>query len=873
VNYYKNMATKLVYLGPKGQKITATAGTAQEYALKQAGYTLQAQPQAPAQQPVQPVQQVQKPVQQPVQQAQQPVQQYKPIDPNPTSSKPFEDLPKGALVKFSDSPDVFLTDQSGGKPTLRKLTSQQAIAATPLGFGSVVTLDSKYKNTNVWIPPKGKNSPGYWKQTPIQMGASIGGNLPFDPRDPSTFASQYGTQSASQQQATQQAQNGLVYVKDEKTGLTLQMNRQAADKKIAQGWKEVITTPGDFGPRANSLVNVGEGEVPEGMQEGDLARTTSERVYRRDLAKEQKMIGEWIKKNGTPKSDLDWRKFHDYVYDGASLGGSFEKPAGTDATDFDMESPSKVIESMPTGNKVLDEFQSFADSYLTGVDVYLNKIAQQRQALAAKELETAKGDVTDAKTGLSTAASFDPQAEFKAQLEEYKFQENWDNLSQVMIDIAKVRESMNLGIAQEGERSGPMSLGTRRQRSIEERGIAQIGALTAIAEVYQGNMNIARDVAIQSTEYLADYWNKQYKTYETLLDLAKKDVISLKAEEEQYLNLQMELVKAKEEKLEENKEQLSNLFLNNPQAAEKSGVSYLDSYEEALQKMMPYMAEEAQGGDYQFVETEDGNFIFDKDTGSYEKVAPGSLNPPSDVGSRGGQCGTWAVRQYDSIANGEGMGDSYEAKKAWVDKHGTVGVSGIRVGDLVVTNEGYSADRPYGHAFIVGAINSDGTVTAFESNYNLDEKVTKNRKISLDSPKIYGYVSGQLKPEYASETKLDAAGELELMNNYLKDEGYKAWQNGEITYEALFNELQANAKFINNESQIKRMLEDAGITPGGVKGIFEQMKEDKVDKKEAWKQAEEAGIIDTEAGLKAFKDVYGDFLGKRPGFEWFGLAK
>lgn len=101
-----------------------------------------------------------------------------------------------------------------------------------------------------------------------------------------------------------------------------------------------------------------------------------------------------------------------------------------------------------------------------------------------------------------------------------------------------------------------------------------------------------------------------------------------------------------------------------------------------------------------------------------------------NTGDKGGQCGVF-VNKTIGMKVGQGLTDKINN----VDKYGHVGSQGIKVGDVIVQNIGN-----YGHVAIVNSINPDGTITLSESNYNKDEKVNHSRKISLDSPRIYGYI-------------------------------------------------------------------------------------------------------------------------------------
>ncbi|NCD42444.1 MAG: CHAP domain-containing protein, partial [Bacteroidia bacterium] len=101
-----------------------------------------------------------------------------------------------------------------------------------------------------------------------------------------------------------------------------------------------------------------------------------------------------------------------------------------------------------------------------------------------------------------------------------------------------------------------------------------------------------------------------------------------------------------------------------------------------------------------------------------------------ETGAKAGQCGV-----YINKTAGIRVGNNKQDKINNVDKYGSKGTSGIKEGDVIVQNIG-----TYGHVALVTSVNPDGTVTLSESNYKNDEKVTNNRKISLNDTSIYGYL-------------------------------------------------------------------------------------------------------------------------------------
>jgi surface antigen len=110
-----------------------------------------------------------------------------------------------------------------------------------------------------------------------------------------------------------------------------------------------------------------------------------------------------------------------------------------------------------------------------------------------------------------------------------------------------------------------------------------------------------------------------------------------------------------------------------------------------------------------------------------------SLNQSFPQGSTGGQCTTWLHK----VADFPHIGDGKTQKFAAVDKVGfKFNEQPPQIGDIIVTNE----NKTYGHTAMIIGFNQDGTATLAESNYAAPNKVTYTRKISLNSPRIYGAI-------------------------------------------------------------------------------------------------------------------------------------
>lgn len=128
------------------------------------------------------------------------------------------------------------------------------------------------------------------------------------------------------------------------------------------------------------------------------------------------------------------------------------------------------------------------------------------------------------------------------------------------------------------------------------------------------------------------------------------------------------------------------------------------------------------------------------------KTLATAVLPKYPAGAKGGQCITFLHKLADFPA----IGDARQQKFASVDKFGIPRSrvpSQARVGMILITDE----NARYGHGAMVNAISADGRYARVtESNYKGVEKVSHDRVIALDSPRIYGAIQPKaLKPQIA----------------------------------------------------------------------------------------------------------------------------
>ena len=99
------------------------------------------------------------------------------------------------------------------------------------------------------------------------------------------------------------------------------------------------------------------------LTEDDLARTTIDDIFKRDLALEQELIGTFSQQHGKPQSDQDWRVFHDFVYRGVDPNGETRKATSGEKTEIEAQGATVGVDGT-----VFDQGQAGATGAGVGVD-------------------------------------------------------------------------------------------------------------------------------------------------------------------------------------------------------------------------------------------------------------------------------------------------------------------------------------------------------------------------------------------------------------------------------------------------------------------------------------------------------------------------
>jgi len=350
------------------------------------------------------------------------------------------------------------------------------------------------------------------------------------------------------------------------------------------------------------------------------------------------------------------------------------------------------------------------------------------------------------------------ETKLRGLFDEFEIEALSDQLTDLDKKIAAKQQAWDT--AGEDILNSPMSLAritglaahTKRMASIEMQGLlAQREALVGDYDRAVDRINGIYDAAVKDYEEnitnLKDWYNENLDWFTTQEKRQYEEKI--KAEERAY------------DLWKDDLDRVKDLMMEYPTA----GISMNDSLSSAVTRLADsgVLAQSAELK-LQFNPVTGEAYMFNPATGQINVVGSdifGQTNPRNaentyfTVEQGSGytyECGYWARTKGD-YAGGVGMGDLYAEKTAWVNKYGTVGLQGVQIGDLVISDgsDVSASGQPttYGHAYIVGAIDANGNIYAYESNARGDKAVTFGRII--DPSAAYGYVRGNMTPQEFSK--------------------------------------------------------------------------------------------------------------------------
>lgn len=248
--------------------------------------------------------------------------------------------------------------------------------------------------------------------------------------------------------------------------------------------------------------------------------------------------------------------------------------------------------SNAAGNELYKAQSAASSQYLDGLQKSIDDLLARQQSDATTAKAAAEAEVNKLTSRLTSTLDQTQYADkLKADRELFKTEQMIRDLGDVRTRIADATAALDQGIIFEESRPVRMGLLTGRSAELKKQGLAHIGALQSTAEIIKGNIDLARAYADDSLAAIKEDNSEKNRALGVLLDMANAKVTSLTADEKAAIKSRMDLLQEESKNIQKNKDDVFELAQKYPSAFGKSNVTFTDTREQALAKMMPNLAE------------------------------------------------------------------------------------------------------------------------------------------------------------------------------------------------------------------------------------------------------------------------------------------
>lgn len=248
--------------------------------------------------------------------------------------------------------------------------------------------------------------------------------------------------------------------------------------------------------------------------------------------------------------------------------------------------------SNTAGNELYKAQSAASAQYLGGLQKSIDDLLARQQSEATAAKAAAEADVNKLTSRLSSTLDQTQYADkLKADRDLFKTEQMIRDLGDVRTRIADATAALDQGIIFEESRPVRMGLLTGRSAELKKQGLAHVGALQSTAEIIKGNIDLARAYADDSLAAIKEDNAEKNRALSTLLDMANAKVTSLTSDEKSAIKSRMDLLQEESKNIQKNKDDVFELAQKYPSAFSKSNVTFTDTREQALAKMMPNLAE------------------------------------------------------------------------------------------------------------------------------------------------------------------------------------------------------------------------------------------------------------------------------------------
>lgn len=254
---------------------------------------------------------------------------------------------------------------------------------------------------------------------------------------------------------------------------------------------------------------------------------------------------------------------------------------------------TSAVTAPPADATALAKAQSAAaKTSLDGINLIRDNLYSVQQDLLTQAKDQAQAKVDADRAGI---AGFETQDARQKALENdrklFNVQANIQTLDQIRQQIATAKSALDQGIIYEEAKPIRMQLLTGRVSELYKQGVSKINALNAAAQVVQGNLDLANAYMRQTQDAIDKDVNDQKFALSTLLELDSNSLITLTKDEKDVIDRRMGLLDDQATLEKDKAAQVLDLAKTAPNAFVSGGVTFSDTVESALQKMLPFMSE------------------------------------------------------------------------------------------------------------------------------------------------------------------------------------------------------------------------------------------------------------------------------------------
>jgi len=334
-----------------------------------------------------------------------------------------------------------------------------------------------------------------------------------------------------------------------------------------------------------------------------IARTSGNQIFKRDLKKEQDLMGKFRDQvlGKAPTTPEEIKKFNDFVYvqngqiiDQLPVGDV----SGNLSTDKIVTENQNVESLLPSDNAAANKATLFGENYNKYLEGITADIANlKNELLKNKQDEISRQQELEAKFGskLEGTAKQSLQDEFEKQLKDRKVEENIKTYTNIQEEALKMKDSIQNTINNLTGTSMLASLKSTKSLELMNRGNARLASLNSAGQIVKGNIDMARSIITESLGFMQKDIENQKTIYTNLMNLHTNKIIQLTADERAMIKDNMQVLEDEKQRLKNNADTIANIIsTTDPNVIVGSGVKATDEPVIAREKIANYIFDNPQ---------------------------------------------------------------------------------------------------------------------------------------------------------------------------------------------------------------------------------------------------------------------------------------